>query len=75
MHWVPTAYIAGDIVGALSVHFLGAVATLRLIDFASLVAAPARDVRASPAPPPGQRGWALVGVLFGFSSHCMFGYI
>src|SRR5674476_1615375 len=24
---------------------------------------------------PAQRGWALVGVLFGFSSHLLFGYL
>jgi hypothetical protein len=75
MHWVPTSYIAGDIVGALSVHFLGAVATLRLIDFASLVLLPLGMYGLLLHAAPAQRGWALVGVLFGFSSHLLFGYL
>ena len=75
MHWVPTSYIAGDIVGALSVHFIGAVATLRLIDFASLVLLPLGMYGLLLHAAPAQRGWALVGVLFGFSSHLLFGYL
>jgi hypothetical protein len=75
MHWVPTSYIAGDIVGALSVHFLGAVATLRLINFASLVLLPLGMYGLLLHSAPAQRGWALVGVLFGFSSHLLFGYL
>ena len=74
-HWVPTSYIAGDVVGALSVHFLGAVATLRLIDVATLTLLPlglyGLLLRAAPA----QRGWALVGVLFGFASHFLVGFL
>src|SRR4051812_475374 len=72
MHWVPTSYIAGDIVGALSVHFLGAVATLRLINVASLVLPPLGMYGLLVHSAPAQRGWTLVGVLFGFSSHLLF---
>ena len=75
MHWVPTSYIAGDIVGALSVHFLGAVATLHLINIASLVLLPLGMYGLLLSAAPAQRGWALVGVLFGFSSHLLFGYL
>ncbi|MBA2684121.1 MAG: hypothetical protein H0U66_06500 [Gemmatimonadaceae bacterium] len=75
MHWVPTSYIAGDIIGALSVHFLGAVATLRLINFTSLVLLPLGLYFLLLSAAPAQRGWALVGVLFGFSSHLLFGYL
>ena len=75
MHWVPTSYIAGDIVGALSVHFLGAVATLRLINVASLVLLPLGMYLLLLHAAPAQRGWALIGVLFGFSSHLLFGYL
>ncbi len=75
LHWVPTSYIAGDIVGALSVHYFGAVATLRLINFASLVLLPLGMYGLLLHAAPAQRGWALVGVLFGFSSHLLFGYL
>lgn len=75
MHWVPTSYIAGDIIGALSVHFFGAVTTLRLIDISSLVLLPLGMYGLLLHAAPAQRGWALVGVLFGFSSHLLFGYL
>jgi len=74
-HWVPDGYIAGDVVGALLVHSIGAVPTLRLIDASCLIALPlgmyALLLRSAPA----QRGWALVGVLFGFASYFMVGYL
>jgi hypothetical protein len=75
MHWVPTAYIAGDVVGALFVHLIGAIATLRLINIATLVLLPLGMYGLLRHAAPAQRGWALVGVLFGFASHFLFGYL
>ena len=75
MHWVPTSYIAGDLVGALFVHFIGAVATLRLINFASLTLLPLGMYALLLHTAPAQRGWALVGVLFGFASHFLYGFL
>lgn len=74
-HWVPTSYIAGDVVGALSVHFFGAVATLRLIDVATLTLLPLGMYGLLRSAAPAQRGWALVGVLFGFASHFLVGFL
>ena len=73
MHWVPTAYIAGDVMGALLVHFVGAVATLRLIDVACLTLLPFGMYALLLQSAPAQRGWALVGTLMGFTSPFMFG--
>jgi hypothetical protein len=75
MRWVPTSYIAGDVVGALLVHFAGALATLRLIDFAILTLLPLGMYVLLLHAAPAQRGWALVGVLFGFASHFLNGYL
>ena len=74
-HWKPTGYIAGDVVGALLVHFFGAVATLRIIDVACLVLLPLGMYALLLHSAPARRGWALVGVLFGFASHFMVGYL
>lgn len=74
-HWVPTGYIAGDLVGALLVHYVGAVATLRLIDVASLILLPLGMYGLLLQSAPAQRGWALMGVLFGFASHFIVGYL
>lgn len=75
MHWVPTGYIAGDVVGALLVHYIGAVATLRLFDAASLIFLPLGMYGLLLHSAPAQRGWALVGVLFGFASYFMVGFL
>jgi len=74
-HWVPTSYIAGDVVSALSVHFIGAVATLRLINAATLILLPLGMYGLLRYAAPAQRGWALVGVLVGFGSPFLFGYL
>ncbi|HEY7861469.1 MAG TPA: hypothetical protein VIB98_08480 [Gemmatimonadaceae bacterium] len=74
-HWIPTSYIAGDVVGALSVHFIGAIATLRLINAATLILLPLGMYGLLWYAAPAQRGWALVGVLFGFASHFLFGFL
>lgn len=75
MRWVPTSYIAGDLVGALLVHFIGAIATLRLIDFASLILLPLGMYGLLLHTAPAERGWALVGVLFGFASYFLHGFL
>jgi hypothetical protein len=74
-HWVPTGYIAGDVVGALLVHFIGAVATLRLIDAACVITLPLGMYALLLKTAPAQRGWALIGVLFAFASYFIFGFI
>ena len=74
-HWVPTGYIAGDVVGALLVHYIGALATLRLLDAASLILLPLGMYALLLHSAPKQRGWALVAVLFGFASYFMFGFL
>jgi hypothetical protein len=73
--WVPTGYIAGDVVGALLVHYIGAVATLRILDAACLIALPLGMYALLLKSAPAQRGWALVGVLFGFASYFMIGFL
>jgi hypothetical protein len=75
MRWVPTSYIAGDIVGALFVHYAGAVATLRLINVATVVLLPLGMYGLLVHSAPAQRGWALIGVLFGFASPFLFGFL
>lgn len=75
MHWVPTSYIAGDIVGALLVHFIGAVATLRLVVISTLTLLPLGMYGLLMQTAPTRRGWALVGVLFGFAAHFLFGFL
>jgi hypothetical protein len=74
-HWVPTSYIAGDVVGALAVYLIGAVATLRVIDVATLVLLPLGMYGLLLHSAPAQRGWALIGVLFGFASHFLVGFL
>ena len=73
--WIPTGYIAGDVVGALLVHYIGAVATLRILDAACLIALPLGMYSLLLKSAPSQRGWALVGVLFGFASYFMVGFL
>ena len=75
MRWVPTGYIAGDLVRAWLVHSIGAVATLRAIDVATLVALPLGMYGLLLHSAPAQRGWALVGVLFGFACPLIVGYL
>lgn len=75
MRWVPTSYIAGDVVGALFVHFIGAVATLRLINVATLTLLPLGMYALLLHTAPARRGWALAGVLFGFAAHFLFGFL
>ena len=74
-HWVPDGYIAGDVVGALLVHYVGAVATLHLLVAASLIVLPLGMYALLLHSAPAQRGWALVGVLFGFASYFMIGFL
>lgn len=74
-HWVPDGYIAGDVVGALLVHYIGAAATLHLLDIACLIFLPLGMYGLLLQSAPAQRGWALVGVLFGFASYFMVGYM
>jgi hypothetical protein len=75
MHWVPTSYMGGDIVGALLVHFIGASATLRLVDVAALTLLPLGMYALLLQTAPMRRGWALIGVLFGFAAHFLFGFL
>lgn len=74
-HWVPDGYIAGDVVGALLVHYVGALATLRLLDAACLIVLPLGMYGLLLHSAPAQRGWALIGVLFGFASYFMIGFL
>ena len=74
-HWIPTSYIAGDVVGALFVHVIGAIATLRIINAVTLILLPLGMYGLLWYAAPAQRGWALLGVLFGFASHFLFGYL
>ncbi len=62
-------------VGALFVHWIGAIATLRLINVTTLVLLPLGMYGLLLHSAPAHRGWALVGVLFGFASHFLFGYL
>ena len=75
MRWVPTGYIAVDLVGALLVHYVGAVATLHILVAASLILLPLGMYALLLQSAPTQRGWALVGVLFGFASYFMIGFL
>src|SRR6476659_4731857 len=74
-HWVPTGYIAIDVVGTLLVHYIGAVATLHVLVAASLIILPLGMYALLLQSAPTQRGWALMGVLFGFASYFMIGFL
>jgi hypothetical protein len=74
-HWLPTGYIAGDVVGAFLLHVVGATATLRLIDAASIILLPVGMYCLLLRSAPAQRGWALVGALFAFASHFLTGFL
>jgi hypothetical protein len=63
----PTPYAGLDLVGVVLVHILGPVATLRVMALLALAMLPIGMYLLLQVTAPAQRGWALVGVLCGFS--------
>lgn len=73
--WIPTGYIGLDVIGALLVHYIGAIATLRVLVAASLILLPLGMYALLLQSAPTQRGWALMAVLFGFATYFIFGFL
>jgi hypothetical protein len=64
---VPTPYIGVDLVGVALVHLLGPTVTLRVMALVAFTLPPIGMYVLLRVTAPAQRGWALVGVLCGFS--------
>lgn len=72
---LPTPYIGLDLIGVALVHLLGPEPTLRILGILPLVVLPLGMDALLRATAPAQRGWALVGCLFGFSCHYLAGFL
>ena len=72
---LPTPYIGLDLVGAVLVHLVGAVATLRILGLVALCAPAVGMYILLRAVAPDRRGWALAGTLLGFNSYLLAGFL
>jgi hypothetical protein len=66
VRWLPTTRIAADLGGVALVHLLGPRAALRVLAVVPLLLLPGGMYLLLRTTAPSQRGWALVGALFGF---------
>lgn len=72
---VPTSYVAVDLLGALLVRAVGPAGALRALTVLALTLLPLGMYLLLRAAAPARRGWALVGVLFGFSWYFLAGFL
>ena len=72
---VPTSYVGLDALGVLLVYLFGAAGALRALTAVELAALPLGLYVLLRATAPERRGWALVGVLFGFSWYLLAGFL
>lgn len=72
---VPSSYVGLDALGVLLVHLFGAAGALRALTVVELAALPLGLYILLRATAPERRGWALVGVLFGFSWYLLAGFL
>lgn len=73
--FIPTAYIAVDMVGAALVHGFVPETVIRILAAACLIALPLGTYLFIKAIAPGQRALAVVGALLGFNWYFLYGFI
>lgn len=74
-HWMPTPYIAVDLVGASLVQLFGATAAEKLIASTAVVLPVIGMYLLLRATAPGRRGWTIVAVLISFSWFLLVGLL
>jgi hypothetical protein len=73
--WVPSPYIAVDLIGACLVRWVGPIGAEKVLAAAALTLPVVGMYLLLRATAPGRRGWALVAALIGFSWHLMAGLL
>jgi len=73
--WVPTPYLAVDLLGAGLVHVVGPHAAVAALTILSLLLLPLGLYRLIGAVAPAERGWALTGVLLSASPFLLKGLL
>ncbi len=74
VRFIPTPYIALDVVGVMLVHLMGPTVGLRAMACLLVVVVPAGMYALLRATCPQRRGWALVGVLCSLSFYLLIGF-